>query len=64
MAETVEKVARPPKRPHGRLRQAMGAKKKRQQRITREVDRLAIEYAQGRAAASCWNELMKAANEG
>ncbi|MBI1620344.1 hypothetical protein [Aquamicrobium zhengzhouense] len=56
-------MAKAQKRDHGRLRQIMGAKKKRQQAITKAVDKLALEYAQGRAASACWVDLMKAANE-
>lgn len=57
-------MAKAQKRDHGRLRQIMGAKKKRQQAITKAVDKLALEYAQGRAASACWIDLMKAASEG
>lgn len=57
-------MAKAQKRDHGRLRQIMGAKKKRQQAITKAVDKLALEYAQGRAASACWVDLMKTANEG
>lgn len=57
-------MAKAQKRDHGRLRQIMGAKKKRQQAITKAVDKLALEYAQGRAASACWIDLMKATSEG
>lgn len=52
----------PPKVPGGRenrdrIRQRAG----RNKRIAAAVDRLAVEYGQGRAKSSCWDALMKEA---
>jgi hypothetical protein len=64
MSESTIDRVKAGKRDHGRLRQIMGDKKRRQQAIAKAVDKLALEYAQGRAASACWADLMKAANEG
>lgn len=52
----------PPKTPGGREnRDRIRHRAGRRKRIELTVERLLQEYAQGRAKASCWDELMKEA---